>query len=222
MTSSERPTLLTRAALAAIWVLLGAVVAGVAIRYVFMIKSAPMMVDPDDRPPIIVSNGSVRVEEADHRRVGPRPGKFTNAGTANAKTTWRHDHPGPATKRMEVVISGVNPGGSSNCGTQADFYARSVDSIQISYSVLGSTLTREMTVKIAGSHIEFVVDEAAVATQTAGQEYAVDFDGVGVKLQTATLELPGGAPSAACTFGATTPDGTPISPRITILQRQKP
>jgi len=210
MTFSERISLVKRVTIFALIFLAGAVAAFVAVRFQLM------GAEPDDRPPIIVSNGSVRVAEADHRRVGsvPRPGKISRKGAASGRATWRHEHPGPPIKRMEVVVSGVNPGTSTSCGTQSDFWARKVEKIEIAYTLPTSAVKRVVTVTIAGSSVEFDVDEAATVTQIAGQEYVVAFDEAGANLQMATLTL-SGSDSAVCVFEGTTP------PRLTILQRQK-
>jgi hypothetical protein len=88
-----------------------AVAGAVAVAYAMFFDEP---VDDDDRPPIIVRNGSLIFENGD----GMRPGKPWKEITAGNETWWRMDHPkGHWPGYFDVSFNGGTIDGTNPCPT---------------------------------------------------------------------------------------------------------
>ena len=202
MTSDDRPVFLRQLLVAVFWVAVGAALTIGVYRM--------MSADAEDRPPIIVANGTIHVEEA--AQTGTARGKLLKDVATGAATTWYHDHSGAVPKKMDVLVSGVDSSVAGNCSTTANFFMVKVGGIQAVYSVPGGN-DRAIDLAVNKGRLEIMVDSTASVTQAPGLDYAADFDVAEAMLKSVTLTRPA-TPPVTCTFG------TAKAPQITVLQRK--
>lgn len=149
------------------WAILGALVGGgltVAYYYLQSTKSGD-----DDRPPIIVRNGSVEVAVA-------HPGSSEDKGKLkedSVRKVWFHEHVGKKPKAMEVSVSGVDSNSAIACGTSGDFFAPRVTRITITYGpAIG--ITRTLTFQVANDQVEMTPEAGATVKSLTDHSLAVD------------------------------------------------
>jgi len=172
------------------------------------------MADDDDRPPIIVRNGSVHVEVPVPGEDGDRGQLKKVATSPTGKKAFYHEHGKGSSSKLAVSISGLTP--TAECGDSTDFFAQRVSRLAISYS--NGTVTRALDLYLEKGAVNMAVDDTAVVSPPDGDGYVLDFDkdgGYTMKSVIVTFKKKkndtSGTP-VTCTFGA--------SPQITLLQRK--
>jgi hypothetical protein len=136
----------------------------------------PDIEDDPDRPPIIVRNGSVKVEVSHPGSYTGDKGKLIEDG---GKKFWYHDLKAKEPKEMEVSITGV----TSTCSKTEYFYAPRVTKIVITYGPVATGSDRTLTFGLANKRMEMTPDAKAKVTTVTDYSVEVDKDdeGLGVK-----------------------------------------
>lgn len=138
----------------------------------------------DDRPPVVVSNGSVVIEDMGGNSASGEAGIFQKATSSPAgRTLWAHLHDGKAPKRFRATVT------DSSCGA---FYSAS-NLKRAVFAYAGGGASREIYVRVAGPAwgrvLEFDIDAASSQTQPAPERLVIDpVDG---RLLSVTLEFNG-------------------------------
>lgn len=155
----------------------------------------------DERPPVIVRNGSVRIEEVESDVRGSIKLK--------SGSTWYHEHTAAGPKRMDVEVTGT----SSGCGTTGRFFASKIDNVVINYKLADGT-ARKVTFRadIPAKRIEIDVDGSASTSQPSN--YILDLDGAGTTLVSAVLNRPGASKTWTCTLDPA------ANPQVRMIQGQ--
>ncbi len=183
------------------WSLFAALIGG-AIGYVASILQTR---SDDERPPIIVRNGSVHIEEALHMWIGKKNrGKLLKSPTApSGKAVWYHEHGNSKANRLNVLVGGIAAG---SCSTTADFYAADVTNATFYYRV--SETERTGVATLGANYLELEIDADADATQPSGQTFALDLykNDASTTLKSVTLYWAkhgsDGPHTESCIFGA--------------------
>jgi hypothetical protein len=147
--------------------------------------------DEDDRPPIIVSSGSVNVVAQFDAKEGSR-GEFRN-GSGDGKA-FTHEHSARnKTRKFSLALTGLSGG---NC-SEATIY-KNVTAATITYTKADAS-TATIAVSVAGEMAQFAFSEAPAAPQPHwlraedGRLTRVVFDG--------NAGGGGGSQSYSCDFG---------------------
>lgn len=169
-----------------------------------------------DRPPIIVSDGSIKVDEVDSSG-GPVPsggkGTFKTVGTSGSRTTWKHEHPDKGPKRLHVLVEGSDAALSSNC--PAVYFVQDIATATLAYRYTGGDRTVVVS-RDSSDNVVFDVDKDADVKQTGGLHTLLIDEGGGADLVSVTFGWgPGNPGSVTCQFG------TSPAPRLTLLQTTK-
>lgn len=179
----------------------------------YMVARAMYVGSGSDRPPIVVSDGSIKVEEVDNLdgSIPPRgKGKFTSDSTGKS---WKHEHDGKAPKRLHALVEGSDTTVASNCA--ALYFVQDITTATFTYRYTGGNRTVVVS-RDGNDDVVFKVDQEADVQQTGG-------------LHTLLIDTNSGADLASVTFAWGTGSSTPLtcqfanpsSPRITLLQTSK-
>lgn len=192
------------------WAAIGALLAGTA--FYFYTKSATRGED-DERPPLIVRNGSAHFEVA-------HPGSDGNKGKldkVNNQRVWHHTHGAGGPQNFRVVVSGVNTTLGGNCSATPHFYAQRVKTVTITYTRTNLT-DRKVDIAVGNGHLQITGDPEVEYSQ--GQDYLLDLDSTAnAALKSVTMAFkknPNDAndTSMTCTFGG------PIAPEVMVMQKK--
>lgn len=198
------------------WLFLSLLV-GVAVGYGISKFSATG--DEDDRPPIIVSNGSIDIEEVesgnDYTTNGGRGSLAKAGGPVDGRDIWRHAHATGAPKRLHVLVEGAD--GATTTGCPATYFAQNITDATISYSIDGGFRDVIVSKESGNKPVDISVQQSAVVNQTRGT-HTLTLDAqsgaalVNVKIawRTGNSER-----SVTCQFGAA------AAPRVVFLQTSK-
>jgi hypothetical protein len=217
ITRKKRSLLITIAS----WALVGALLGGAVAFLVMQAKGD----EDDDRPPIIVRNGSVRVEVATPGDDGFRGKLVRPTLPGPGKKTWYHDFgtgQGKSPTKMAVAIAGVDPGVSGSCSSSNFFFAQRVSKFTISYSYVDNQDGKEIPVSRAldlyldSGRVQFDVDAAAGVKQPDDATVEFDASATMKSVQVWFKKKPKDKADAdmTCTFGGSVP------PQITVFQRK--
>jgi hypothetical protein len=141
--------------------------------------------DDDDRPPIIVRNGTVHLEVSKNGADG----LWGELKDPNGENIWSHSHRGKEPRNFSVVVTGLDTTVAGSCSSSRYFYAQRAKKVTVSYSVPGAAdrnLTFEIVKYQGDRRLQIKANPAAVATPIG--DYALDFDGPDVKLKSVTIE----------------------------------
>jgi hypothetical protein len=168
-----------------------------------------------DRPPIIVSDGSIEIEEsasADDTTTTPGKGKLEKlAAPVDGRNVWRHAHPGGAPTRLNVLVEGADTSLSTNC--PAMYFAQNFTAATISYAVDGGSRTVIVSKEPGNKPLDISVDLNAGATQTYDHTLTLDKE-LNAKLASVDIVWTTGNTSTTvtCRFGGS------AAPRLVFLQ----
>ncbi len=150
------------------------------------------MYDDDDRPPIIVSNGSVIIEDAGGMSSAG-PGEFRKSTSNPAgRTVYVHEHDGKGPRKFNASVS------ASTCG--ASYYGLNLKRAVFTYTAAGAS--REIEVRrrstMFSRALEFDVDNNASQGQPVPERLVIDeADG---RLVSVRLEFNGPTQTRTCEF----------------------
>lgn len=183
----------------------------------------------DDRPPIIVRNGSVHNEEAlVVMRATKTRGKLTKTPSQNGnppnppagRSIWYHDYKPGKPAKLDILVEGFDFNSGTNCATSQYFFAPNVTNATISYKYNGNARTVIVSLGGNGSqYLELSVDGQATTYQDAGKEYILALEPNEPTRKLTQVEVfwakQGNIPEhkVTCTFGDA------ATPQVTILQR---
>lgn len=192
-----------------------ALLVGVAIGYV-VFRSMSVRAS-DDRPPIIVSDGSIEIEEVESGNYSaPTGGKGTleTPGPVNGRSTWTHKHTKDKPKRLHALVEGADAARANNC--PAVYFAQDITEATIVYSLNGAQRDVIVSKKTGNEPVEISVLESAGWNQSNGTHTLTLEPDTGAAMASVKLAWGNGvgATSVTCEFG-TTP------PRIVFLQTTK-
>ncbi|MEO6223415.1 MAG: hypothetical protein ABIP90_09200 [Vicinamibacterales bacterium] len=165
----------------ALWLAIGLVVGtGTVLLY----QAMTTLSGDDDRPPIIVRNGSVIVGEV-------YDGLSGTLVSDTSKKIWHHEHQRRGPQRFNVEVSGISLIGGG-CSSTGEYFASKVESAAIWYShtLADVTTERKFDVRIAQpgpnvtTTLEFTLDSRAKPYQDSNlSKFEVEReDGVAVSL----------------------------------------
>lgn len=175
--------------------------------------------DEDDRPPIIVSNGSIEVQEVDsgnNSTTTNGKGRLDkSASPVDGRNIWSHDHPSKAPKRLHVLVEGADPAMTNSC--PAMYFAQDITDATIAYRIDGGQRDVIVSKDSNNSPVEFSVQESAVVTQPGGLHTLSIDPASGAALTSVKIAWRNGnsETSVTCQFA----DGS--APRIVVLQTTK-
>jgi hypothetical protein len=170
------------------WAAVGAAAGALAIWGLLTLGGPSPDDDDPDRPPIIVRNGSVIVEE----RVSPARGKWTKDPT---KRTWYHEHAHKGPKRLNAFVVGV---ANNTCGSGGTNLVSNVKKAIFTYK-LGNE-TRVIEILNRGNRVE--IDVVSGPDPTVVNDWTLSFDAAGATLTEARFERPGGSDTCGLDSGA--------------------
>jgi len=109
----------------------------------------------DDRPPIIVSTGSMEVEALFDDKDMSR-GRF-DAGGATQSQTWTHKHDGKSVKKFSVVLTDA-----TGAGCSAAVIYKKVTKVTVNYTepVKGTNINKMLLVSIIGDDLVLTFPDA--------------------------------------------------------------
>jgi len=187
--------------------LIGGAVVYAAMQYMTSLGS--------DRPPIIVSDGSIEIEEADYAddtTTTPAKGKLEKlAAPVNGRNVWRHDHGASAPDALNVLVEGADTTMQGNC--PAMYFAQNITEATISYGIDGGSRTVIVSKERGNKPVDISVETSAVVAQPYPYVMTVDKD-VNAKLASVKIMWKKGNIERAvtCQFGGALP------PRLVFLQ----
>lgn len=123
----------------------------------------------DGRPPVVVSNGSVVIEDMGGSSSIGQAGAFQKSTSSpSGRAVWVHMHDGKPPKQFTATVT------DSSCG--ATFYFSNIKRAVFTYTA--GTATREIYARVAGPFwsraLEFDVDAASSQTLPAPERLVVD------------------------------------------------
>ena len=162
--------------------------------------------DDDERPPVIVRNGSVHIEVTHPASDGDK-GKFEK----KSDTEWLHKHTGKGgPSKFTVVLTGLVT--STECPT-TNFSAYPVRRATLTYTYNGNDYP--LGLDIDGSDLRFTTRAGASVERPTGQDFIIRIDS-GARLKSISLwrKKKGDADetTVSCTLGANS--------EIVIVQRK--
>jgi len=150
---------------------------------------------PGDRPPVLVSNGPLRIEVPSETG---NPGDFQK-GLMNMGQSWYHHHPAHGPSRFEVVVT------DSSCGSEARY-----DATELIVLAGGGGTSSRLTISVGGggppTYLEVAPDIGTGVRQDPASPTRLDVGGPDEQLQTVRVA------GATCAF-------SPGEGSITINQR---
>lgn len=184
---------------------------GYAVAY-FMSKGGE-----DDRPPIIVSNGSIEIQEVDSANdstTTPGKGTFKSGNPVNGRKIWTHEHSADKPKRLHVLVEGADSALTANC--PAMYFAQNITAATITYSVDGGSRDVIVSKPTGNESVEINVRQDATVDDSSGYTLTVDED-INAKLVSVDVAWQKGnvQTTVTCQFGATE------APRLVFLQTTK-
>jgi len=132
--------------------------------------------DPD-RPPIIVRNGSVIIEE----RSSSVPGELKHA----SGKTWYHAHAHRGPKRLNAFVVGI---ANNSCGSGVSNFVSNVKKTIVTYSLGENTWTLELSIR--NKQIEIDVVSGPDPTNTS--KTMLSFADRDARLKEVLFEYPSG------------------------------
>lgn len=174
-----------------------------------------MMSRGSDRPPIIVSDGSIEIQEADSANdvtTTPARGKLEKQPTqVNGRNVWRHVHGDTSPDRLNVLVEGADSAVSGNCPVM--YFAQNITDATISYDLDGGSRTIIVSKENGNKPVDISVDPTAVVAQA--YEYAMTVDqAVNAKPTSVRILWKKGntETTVTCQFGGA------LTPRLVFLQ----
>ena len=184
---------------------------------VFGVMKFMIMADEDDRPPIIVSNGSIEIQEADANgsvTTGGRGSLKDVSGATDPRKTWQHDHTARAPKRLHVLVEGADSTIGGNCA--AMLFVQNISKATISYSTTSGPRDVVVSKQPGNQPVDISVQKDADVTQPDVYALSVDKPGIAALVSVEIGWGSGtGATSVTCQFGSSP------APRIVFLQTTK-
>lgn len=193
-----------------------ALFAGVAIGYA-MVKYIGVRAE-DDRPPIVVSDGSIEIQEvATGTPSGPTGamGTLETAAPVDGRSIWQHKHTKDKAKRLHALVEGADAAMTNNC--PAVYFAQDITHATIVYSLNGGQRDVIVSKQPGNEPVEISVQQSAGWNQSNGTHTLTLEPETGAALASVTLAWGNGssATSQTCQFGQT------AAPRIVFLQTTK-
>ena len=157
-------------------VLIGAsLLAAASLLVTYSLRIWPFVVDDDDRPPIIVNNGSLILTAAPHK---DGPGTWTREG----KRRYRHEHPHGAPKTFRVTPS--NYQSCQNLPASGD--ARRIEVVELEFvgaAGVQGAVTLDIVSRGAGNFLTVFVTGVNASVNSTSTQLTIDVE----RLTAATL-----------------------------------
>ena len=168
--------------------------------------------DEDDRPPIIVSNGSIKIETGKHENGGQG---IWSPVSGSSKPSWYHDYqnstkPAKPTK-FDVFVSGVGPDSMVPCHS-SNYFVQRLTTLTVNY-LDPKSKPHSLTIDLAQTGLEIVAESGVNA---AASGYLLELETKGWQLKSVDLGKNAAGAIRTCSFS-----GSKIPPQIVILQRQQ-